>query len=539
MARSLHLVPKLLTFTLYLSQCSAPPYLPLVYQKLLGFTSADVGVLACIPPFVAVFAGPFLSFVADISGRPKLMLALTNILTSALLWVFVSVELTFPATCGLIVCYAFVSAPIGSLMDVTILNMLGEERELYGQQRLFGSISCGFCTFALGLIIEKLNGNLKVAFLGHSIFVMMFVTLMGIVARPQKAPRFDSKKAEDGLPVKDKNVLRSVEEDPDRTAEELPMSDVTTGGGVDKPKRRVSIAPSAKNPASLRRKSTIIIPPPPPEGNTFKWLMAPDVIAFYFAVTLVGGVLSGIGNFLWIFMSDELKAPTTLLGLTGPAQVVLQIPFFFFSKQMLEKVGIRNTILLAHVLLIARCLIYTVLKAGPTMWAIILPELLHGAVFSGLWAAAVAYSVEVAPRGMEFLAQGILGAFYGGLGSGVGSLVSGMVYNKYKARWLFRGMAGVVLISLIVYAAVPTRRPTKTQRVPEAEKRLDKQASEKLLDVELGGVGGGGVAAFLADEDAVSEEPRVPISMSRRVSVTAAVALEAMARNRSMAGLGI
>ena len=130
MARSLHLVPKLLTFSLYLSQCSAPPYLPLVYRQLLGFTSADVGVLACIPPFVAVFAGPFLSFMADLSGRPKLVLALSNIATSALLWVFVSVKLTFAATCGLIACYAFVSAPIGSLMDVMILNMLGDERDL-------------------------------------------------------------------------------------------------------------------------------------------------------------------------------------------------------------------------------------------------------------------------------------------------------------------------------------------------------------------------------------------------------------------------
>ena len=140
--------------------------------------------------------------------------------------------------------------------------------------------------------------------------------------------------------MKDKKILRSVEEDPDRTAEELPMGEVTsTGGGVDKPKRRVSIAPSAIKPASIRRKSTFVIPPPPPEGVTFKWLLAPDVIAFYFAVTLVGGVLSGIGNFLWIFMSDELKAPTTLLGLTGPAQVVLQFPFFFFSKQVLSIFG--------------------------------------------------------------------------------------------------------------------------------------------------------------------------------------------------------
>ena len=65
------------------------------------------------------------------------------------------------------------------------------------------------------------------------------------------------------------------------------------------------------------------------------------------------------------------------------------------------------------------------------------------------------------------------------------------------------------------------------------------QASEKLLEAELGGIAGGGVAAFLADEELDLEEQHVPISMSRRVSVTAAVALEAMARNRSMAGFGM
>ncbi|KAJ3045433.1 hypothetical protein HDV00_010303 [Rhizophlyctis rosea] len=572
---NLHLIPKILNFTLYLSQCSAPPYLGLVYKTYLGFTSADVGVLACIPPFVAIIAGPLLSFIADISGRPKLVQAMCMVALSAVLWILVSVPLTFGSTCGVIVLYAFVSAPVGSLMDVLTLNMLGDERDLYGQQRLFGSLSCGICTFALGMLIQAMGGNLKVAFVAHSIFTAMFIILMLIVSRPRRAdkPKDASKNdpaAKSGIQKQASKILKSVEEDydPDRTAEALPMTAVSaTGGAVEKPKRRVSIAASAiNNPPSLRRKSTLIIPPPPPEGPTFKWLLAPDVIAFYMAVTLMGGVISGVSNFLWIFMTDSLNAPTTLLGLTGPAQVVLQFPFFFFSKQILEKIGVRYTIIMAHVALISRVLIYTGLKPGPMMWAILVPELLHGAVFSGLWAAAVAYSVEIAPRGMEFLAQGILGAFYGGLGAGVGSIVSGIIYNKFGALWLFRGHAGVILLSLIIYSAVPSRRPVKTQRVPEAEKRLDKQvrakvfcasmgvmyclvrfsdfisllflsitqASEKLLDVE---VAQAGIQGFLADEEV--EEARPPVSMSRRASVAAAHALEAMARNHSMGGMGI
>ncbi|KAJ3274111.1 hypothetical protein HK104_004165 [Borealophlyctis nickersoniae] len=246
---------------------------------------------------------------------------------------------------------------------------------------------------------------------------------------------------------------------------------------------------------------------------------------------MLGAIFSGIGSFLWIFMTNDLGAQAMLLGLTGPAQVVLQLPFFFYSKLILEKIGVRYAIITAHILMAIRLLAYTFLKPGPMAYAILAVELLHGATFSGLWAAAVAYSTEIAPRGMEFMAQGILGAFYGGLGSGIGGISSGLVYSKYGPIWLFRGMAVLTLISMFIYAAVPTRKLVRTNRVPVDEKILDKQASQGLLEMTMEE---GGAGYNVGENGETTGE--APVSTARRASVVAGRALASMARRQSMAG---
>ena len=51
-----------------------------------------------------------------------------------------------------------VSSPFISLLDSTVLTMLGEARRpLYGRQRLWGAIGWGLCSLAVGAVRELLH----------------------------------------------------------------------------------------------------------------------------------------------------------------------------------------------------------------------------------------------------------------------------------------------------------------------------------------------------------------------------------------------
>ncbi|KAJ3152657.1 hypothetical protein HDU86_005530 [Geranomyces michiganensis] len=517
-----HLVPKILMFALYIVQCSAPSYLSLVYQQRVGLPSTMIGVISSIPPFLCIFAGPGLSLVADMTGRPRVVLAVAMMCTSATLWLFVTLPLTFGSACGVAVLYAICSAPIGSMMDVIALSMLGEESALYGQQRVWGSVACGITSFVGGMVVDK-TGTINSMFAFHSISAAAFLTILTLVSKPWESSTSSSSGSEsdlkehkraDGSDFSKPAIKKTAElNDPDRTAEDVILEELPNGtreggagGGVSEyqphghsKSRRVSmvdVARRASRQGSIAVAMGMIpdVVPMDDDGSpamSFGWLLAPDVIAFFASNTVLGGVFSVMGSFLWIYLTNELDASSTVRGMTGTAQVILQLPFFFFAKQVMAVLGVRRSIIIAHIVTIVRFAAYPFLKPGPMVNMALGIELLHGLAFSMNWTASVSFAAGVAPRGMEFMAQGILGAFYGGLGSGLGGIIGGFIYSSYGSKVLFYGCAAMTAFSLISYTLVPARKVLRDHardNVPPGQRVVDRQGSHKLLDAEVGGV---------------------------------------------------
>ena len=63
--------------------------------------------------------------------------------------------------------------------------------------------------------------------------------------------------------------------------------------------------------------------------------------------------------------------------------------------------------------------------------------MLHGVTFAVAWAAGVNYCKAMAPEGLKSTIQSLFGAFYSGLGRGVGGLVGGMLLNRFGGAALF------------------------------------------------------------------------------------------------------
>lgn len=84
----------------------------------------------------------------------------------------------------LIVVGEFLEAPSATLADASLLEVLGENRQFYGRQRLFGSIGFGVCSFIVGVMLEHSRHTVcgdeyidyMICFCAFGI--MMFMTLL-------------------------------------------------------------------------------------------------------------------------------------------------------------------------------------------------------------------------------------------------------------------------------------------------------------------------------------------------------------------------
>ena len=99
---------------------------------------------------------------------------------------------------------------------------------------------------------------------------------------------------------------------------------------------------------------------------------------------------------------------------------------------------------------------------------------LHSLTFGALWTSAVGYIQTAAPPGLMVTAQSIMGAVFGGLGLGIGSLASGFVYTNYGPELLFSGASAWMLLAYLIFAISNTLRGCKKhskRRGPDINER--------------------------------------------------------------------
>ncbi|KAN0008988.1 hypothetical protein ACTFIU_008875 [Dictyostelium citrinum] len=184
-----------------------------------------------------------------------------------------------------------------------------------------------------------------------------------------------------------------------------------------------------------------------------KILKNPQMMIFLLAMAICGMTYNIINSFLFIFLRDHLDASNFLLGSTMPFTVVMELPFFFFGKQLLEKVGVTKMIMIGHSAFILRLCLYNIFVIDSVSpWFILPIETLHGVAFATIWGAGVEFSSKMAPKGYETFYQGIFTGLYSGLGSCIGSILGGFIYEHKSAFFLFRFNAIITTTSLIIFS---------------------------------------------------------------------------------------
>lgn len=177
----------------------------------------------------------------------------------------------------------------------------------------------------------------------------------------------------------------------------------------------------------------------------------------FLASILVGGLVLSIEmSFLFLYM-DRLGASKTLMGVALALSTVSELPVWFFADRLIERLGTRRVLALSLLACAAQGFGYS-LMTNPL--AALPIQLLHGLAFSASWAAGVALSGEIAPKGLGATAQGVFSGVSWGVRAMLGSLLGGLLFQYFGPAAAFR-WGGIAALVGIGFLWVASRRRAK------------------------------------------------------------------------------
>lgn len=166
------LPPKAFYFFFYAAAASLIPFLALFYAEM-GLSGTQIGLLSGILPLITMISAPLWGALADTARQHRRLLGFA--ISGALISVLVlSATTTFRWMIATLIVYAFFAAPIMPLVDNAVVQMLGDRKEQYGRQRLWGAVGWGVAAPVTGALIDR--SGLQWAFAGYA--VLMFGGLL-------------------------------------------------------------------------------------------------------------------------------------------------------------------------------------------------------------------------------------------------------------------------------------------------------------------------------------------------------------------------
>eukprot|EP00043_Microstomoeca_roanoka_P028546 m.18431 g.18431 ORF g.18431 m.18431 type:complete len:470 (-) comp8486_c1_seq2:127-1536(-) len=413
---------------------------------VLYLSSRDLGlhqigiIIGTVGPVAQLVGQPIWSMLADRTRKHKLVmltaLVCGSMVSFVMLYMNTFLHIALVAGIG-----GLLLSGVNPLLDNTTLVCLEYHNvplRHYGRFRVFGALGWGVSAAALGPLIDKFG--VQTIFYAFAATTALYVLLIAV------------------LPFRYDFAIGL--EDPIDTYHGHPEVHVHHEAGEDDEDRHIILAPSTQAPELVHgmiqaedeasRLGLLHLPEPLPTygaigveeeervpssaGEYLRKLFSREYTLLFFWMVLAMGICKGvIDGFLFLYL-QELGAPATLMGMTLLVTTVAEVPFFFFSGELIERYGAIYTVLLALCAYAARLLYYSQLVHP---WLVLPIELLHGLTFGLSWAAVASYSFKISPKGYEATTQGITSALFWGLGFGLGACGGGFLNQSYGYIFLF------------------------------------------------------------------------------------------------------
>ncbi len=199
-----------------------------------------------------------------------------------------------------------------------------------------------------------------------------------------------------------------------------------------------------------------------------KMLLQPGFLLIFLLITIWGMGESSIGNFLFLHIK-HLGGSSTLMGTALSISLIGEIVTFSMADKIQAKIGEFKMILLAFIVLFAWLTGLSLIK-DPNLIPFF--QIFGGAGFALIQSGSVAYVNRRAPQELGTTAQALRGGVLSGLGTGIGTLISGVLYEFYGSSMLFRIMS-LVQLGGFVLGVLMFLRDRRMNSVRSAEKSLE------------------------------------------------------------------
>jgi len=296
----------------------------------------------------------------------------------------------------------FFASPAPTLADTATLNALGDNKDGYGRQRMFGSLGWGSAMFMVGFAIDALP-MYKVCDVtiskDYTYAFYFFLTFMCIAL----------------LVATQFNFTEVADYD-------------ETLHGTPKDVLRIFLTP-----------------------NYFAAVFA----AFY------AGLGMGLARVFLFWHLEDLGAPPSLFGISSAVDHLSETMTYFFIDTLLQHVSHVQIIYAGLLINFVRFVCISML-VNP--WLILPLDILQGFSHAGVWAALTSYLSKAAPKGYKAAVQGILQGFYYGLGRAVGAIGGGIFSHYFGTNTAFRlyGFGSIpVFILMFLIVTLYNRKQSK------------------------------------------------------------------------------
>jgi PPP family 3-phenylpropionic acid transporter len=182
-------------FLLFLPIGMQAPYL-LLFFKRQGFSDAQLGTLAAVPPLLTVLLPPIWGAVADAFGDRRRTLAFLLVGAAATFpWLVYSDS--FGVTLGLLVVFSAFASPPMAIADAISLEHIDRKGGEYGRLRLWGSVGFAVPLLIFGWVLKREVGetaaSLYPIFVGYTLFRLVSAGWVWLLpaSRADTGRRFD------------------------------------------------------------------------------------------------------------------------------------------------------------------------------------------------------------------------------------------------------------------------------------------------------------------------------------------------------------
>ncbi|KAI8333710.1 major facilitator superfamily domain-containing protein [Chlamydoabsidia padenii] len=508
---SSYILPKLLYISLYTLHGSAIGYIAIFYAEAIRRTPQEIGVLLATPYFVQIVSSPLWTMVADKypSFQGRLMSFLTLLGGSSVMCLLLlannmtrySDTTIFWFALGLALMYSFFGAPLVALVDSAVLKILGDEKILYGDQRLWGSASSGICIFVVGIMVSTVGIQSSFDLFGIGMVLLLGFCLMirfdtnleqqpllgksevrgNYAYNPQQASSGDTIEEDrqsrrssiisqqhqpqdqvtfrrDSVASRTNTLLLSDEEDSRHPL--LHTITTTTWAAMDA-QHEASQVISNLGQEDYPSIGLVLSHIPTVETSlaafgldrTSTALKSFRVQSYLLMILFFALGYSMISQFLFLIYRNDLGMNPSLMGLTGPLGGCAEVLTFWLSKKLFDRYSVTTLTTAAHLLFVFRNIIFMVLKHNDPISIITALglQVINGFCYAIIWSTAVAEVDTFFPEDQRAMAQGILAAIFSGFGYGLGCVISGVIYDQYGCTFLLGASAGISLLGLGIF----------------------------------------------------------------------------------------